>query len=68
MSDLAAIAEAAWRTRTMLNLNLQRIGEANDPVLNRNVVDALNDLNKHLPLAEDGWDWEPSYGCDGDPR
>lgn len=56
-TDLAAVADAAWRVRTTINLNLGRIFDANDPVLSKNIVDALNDLNEHLPLSEDGKDW-----------
>lgn len=60
MSDLAAIASSAWRVRQMLHLNLSRVAASDDPVLIKNVVDAINDLNEHLPLSEDGWDWTPS--------
>lgn len=60
MSDLSAIANCAWRVREMLNLNLPRIAAVDDPVLGKNVVDALNDLSQHLPLSENGPDWNGS--------
>ena len=59
-SDLEAIASAAWRVREALHLNLTRIAATDDPVLIKNIVDMVNDLNEHLPLCEDGWNWNYS--------
>lgn len=58
-TDLRAVADAAWRLRTVINLNLKRVLDAEDPILTKNIIDALNDLNEHLPLSEDGKDWQP---------
>ena len=54
---LEAIADAAWRAREVLHLNLMEIGEGLHGPAAKNLTDAINDLNAHLPLCEDGRWW-----------